>query len=103
MAKRVPAKQRYGRLRLSQYFAQRLPNLKGTGLQCQGFTRVFVDIFQKHMDATDPLQVRVLQGLRLQRRMDKILLANMHAYGLAREDSDTRPPWSAFLLHTSGQ
>ena len=59
----VPHKIRYAKIRMSQYFAQslKLPKLKGTGVQCQGITKVFAKVFEKHMDGDDPVHGLVLQ------------------------------------------
>ena len=85
----VPHKNRYSKIRISQYFAQslKLPKLKGTGVQCQGLTKVFAKVFEKHMDGDDPVHVLVLQGLKLQRRIDRLFLRNYRSYRMPAADS----------------
>jgi hypothetical protein len=86
----VPHKNRYSKIRMSQYFAQslKLPKLKGTGVQCQGLTNVFAKVFEKHMDGDDPVHGRVLQGLKLQRRIDRLFLRNYRSYRMPAADSE---------------
>lgn len=86
----VNHKGRYPDLKRTQIktgLATQLPKLKGTGQQCKGLTRVMGSVFRKFHDETDRMHNRIAEALDATKAIDRMYMANRHAYRIPHADS----------------